>query len=363
MTYFPDTVPRCAACSITLERRAVIGRLADPDLFLRSPEVIRTSRGQYIAAVPNVERQGISVFDRGGRFVRTIGGYGGGPGEFRRVSTIALGANDSLYVVHDYFRMSVFDSTGHYVRGVPHLGARVDGIMPVQGALVVNANVRSDELVGIPLHVVDLDGRHLRAFGDLNVMAPYGGTDRVFNAGDGDGRTVWVAENNQYRFDRIDTYGRKLRVIGVAAPMSWYSITYMTREDYLTHNARAKAVVVSSSPEKVARPAWPPPFRVSGVHAPGNGLLFVSLNVPADEWEQVELEYEDLPGEVRLTDGARGKLYRTIIDVIDIESGEVRARTQVDGQAYLTNDGTLVRIAVTDAGLIQVETYAVQFTS
>lgn len=360
MTYFPDTVPACQTCSLTLEPLTVIGRLTDPVLFPRFPEVLRTSRGEYIGATLRFQPPEIVVFDREGQFVRTVGRQGEGPGEFRRVTAIALGADDSLYVGHESLRTSVFDSTGTYVRSLSPMGAFVEGILPMQDALVVNAAERSAELAGIPLHVVDLEGNYLRSFGDLNVMAPYGSTERVFSSGEAG--TVWVAEKGNYRLENLDTYGRKLRVIGVAPPASWYTVTHMTREGYLAHMAEAIIIKWSVPVERPTRPEWPPPFRISGIHAPGNGLLFVSLHVAADDWEEVELEYLDLPGEFMHTDGTKEKLHRTIIDAIDVETGEVRARTEVDGLAYLTNDGTLVRVGVTDIGLVYAETYTVRFS-
>ena len=61
----------------------------------------------------------VSVFDAGGRFLRSIGRQGGGPGEFTFPSGIALLPDGSL-VVNDGGRASlqIFDSRGAFVRSI-----------------------------------------------------------------------------------------------------------------------------------------------------------------------------------------------------------------------------------------------------
>jgi hypothetical protein len=59
----------------------------------------------------------VYTFDSLGRFVRTIGRAGAGPGEMRVPSTLAIGPGDSLWVVDDVNRRYVvFDTAGAFVR-------------------------------------------------------------------------------------------------------------------------------------------------------------------------------------------------------------------------------------------------------
>ena len=55
----------------------------------------------------------VRLFERDGRYVRTIGRRGGGPGEFRRVNGIAVDSANRLWVNNQgNLRYSVFDSSG-----------------------------------------------------------------------------------------------------------------------------------------------------------------------------------------------------------------------------------------------------------
>ncbi len=68
--------------------------------------------------------QTFKVFDRAGRFVRTVGRQGGGPGEFRQVAGVARTRDQHLVVV-DFMgaRISVIDTAGVLVRSYPTTAA------------------------------------------------------------------------------------------------------------------------------------------------------------------------------------------------------------------------------------------------
>src|SRR5690606_4163693 len=79
----------------------------------------------------------ILVFDRAGRFVRSIGKRGGGPGEFQSPQNLVLSADGRL-VVGEGRGFSIFRTDGTFERFVPggqglggmmldHLAAHPDG--------------------------------------------------------------------------------------------------------------------------------------------------------------------------------------------------------------------------------------------
>jgi hypothetical protein len=59
----------------------------------------------------------LRFFDSTGRFIRSAGGEGEGPGEFRRISWIGRGAGDSLWVSDEVLgRLQIFSPDGTFVR-------------------------------------------------------------------------------------------------------------------------------------------------------------------------------------------------------------------------------------------------------
>lgn len=78
-------------------------------------------------AVANGGTGEIRIYDAEGRYVRTVGRSGEGPGEFRSIGWIALRPPDSI-VAGDIRlrRITVFDGRGNYVRTVTTLGPSRD---------------------------------------------------------------------------------------------------------------------------------------------------------------------------------------------------------------------------------------------
>lgn len=67
--------------------------------------------------VANAGAQELQLFDASGRHLKTAGGEGDGPGEFRRLTRIRRGAGDSIYAFDSQERrISVFDPAGAFVR-------------------------------------------------------------------------------------------------------------------------------------------------------------------------------------------------------------------------------------------------------
>jgi hypothetical protein len=85
-------------------------------VFRGITSVIRTSDGNIVAA----DNNRLKFYDQTGKFIRSTGGTGGGPGEFSYLSQVRLMAGDSIYA-YDLDRSlgAVFTPSGKFVRNSP----------------------------------------------------------------------------------------------------------------------------------------------------------------------------------------------------------------------------------------------------
>lgn len=131
-----------------------------------------------------VELNKISVFDRQGRFVTTIGHQGDGPGEFRRVSSIALDYDSKLVYVASGMKLLVYSFDNKllaekmyrmpigYVHVLNHqptiiserIGVKVPGGYANQTQLY-RLNQNLDVLDSIPFRTILLDEIAVGGFG------------------------------------------------------------------------------------------------------------------------------------------------------------------------------------------------------
>jgi hypothetical protein len=189
---------------------------AEQQLFrVRHPR--RRSDGSIVLL--NAGTDEVRTYTSEGRFIRAIGRAGSGPGEFRSPSSLWLGADDSMFVA-DFERISVFDSSGAFVRshafGLAFPEARLDDGSYLRTAYAPGADptrlglsrpdyalVRSTadgtfmdtitRVAGAEFYRQSPDGRRI-----VNYRAPFGAQriltshrDRIYT-GDGESWEVWI---------------------------------------------------------------------------------------------------------------------------------------------------------------------------
>jgi hypothetical protein len=183
--------------------------------------------------VADVQAGEVRVFDAAGRHLRTIGGPGHGPGEFRRISGMDWGPDGRLRVMDgELARLSVFDrdgaSQGSHDRPagfvmipwrgrVDHHGRVYDvGMAPVGDDRRV-AVVRFDAAMApldtlvLPPHETPTFDRSDEAGGRArSVRVPFAPTQVWHIAADG---TVWVGVTDEYRLHQLAFSGDTLRIV------------------------------------------------------------------------------------------------------------------------------------------------------
>jgi hypothetical protein len=172
---------------------------------------VKDSRGRFFVA-PMYEPGQIAVFDADGRFLRTIGHKGGGPGEFEEIRRLHVGPGDSLYVSHDFTRLSVF---------TPELEFKRTWVLKTvsfaPGPFVIRANgqmlaLRFGGRGGTedhPMRTFQPDGTPVNGFGEQTRFT----TGRQYAALAVTGQTVWAGVMTRYELDLFDVSGRHMRTL------------------------------------------------------------------------------------------------------------------------------------------------------
>ena len=134
-----------SACSVSSAPRLEVGSVDGPEatrLFSVS-DAVRLPGGGI--AVADGGSQEIRVFSADGRHIASFGGKGDGPGEFQRITTLALTPNETLVAYdRDRLRVSEFSMDGELVGatavGLPEINGEPTvptGLVPTRGGRLV----------------------------------------------------------------------------------------------------------------------------------------------------------------------------------------------------------------------------------
>lgn len=207
--------------TVSIHRVAVLRGGGDgASLTLGSP-IVRDSRGRYYAAALT-NRGKIAVFDPHGRFVRTMGRQGGGPGEFINVRRLFVSPGDSLFAVDLSERISVFSPEHRFIRSFRVPGTVHDIAFPPGGRLILSivspANVPA-------LMVTNRSGARVGVLGSRSDDL----RDRPRLLTLADAGRVWAAFSNRYHLELLDLSGRAQRNLRRRLP--WFSPDRPERRD------------------------------------------------------------------------------------------------------------------------------------
>ncbi len=223
-----------------------IGMLDGPPQyqFGRVTGAVRLDDGTVV--VGDDQSKDLRFFDRTGRYLKTVGREGGGPGEFKAVGSLAA-LGDSL-VVGDYNnrRVSVFAPDGKLVRAVPlDAGGSEDFTIPVgylgDGSVLLSSagtfdggsksgvsrdSVRYLRLApsgGAPREVGRFVGSEMfvQSEGDAVMVGPraFGRSAEISVVPDG----FFYGSSDTYQIGRYDASGRLLRL--VRRPLATRAVT------------------------------------------------------------------------------------------------------------------------------------------
>lgn len=264
------------------------------------------------------------VYDDSGRFIGTLGTLGDGRADFVDPLFARLGPGDSIWVFDGTRRAQVFSPEREHVRTVPLPVAPWDAVVLRGGRIALTPALFGQPL---PFWVLDADGMVIRRVGTDDSQVP---TPRRIIAGS-DG-TVWLlAMTHQFHLQQWDLYGNQLKEI-TAAP-SWFQ-AYDEMQGPDAASGRA--------PQAAVQDGW----------VDTDGRIWIVGKVADPNWR--EGLGESVGGSASITDG--DKVYDTVVEVRDGESGEVIAESRFDGAyPFSAEPGVLMRVRTTPAGWHRAE--------
>jgi 6-bladed beta-propeller len=106
--------------------------------------------------VTDWDKKAILKYDPSGKYVRTIGRQGQGPGEFQNLSVVRFDRDGALYVTDlSAQRISFFDKDGTYLRQIPIPDVFEDLYVAAKGGYVSSRTIPAENEGGMGFKIVD----------------------------------------------------------------------------------------------------------------------------------------------------------------------------------------------------------------
>ena len=189
----------CDSCVITLDTILTIGGLEGRGLHVISYFSLAAvdRRGRILVMDPT--QPDFSVFDSTGAFVRSVGRFGGGPGEYESLSLIDVGPR---YIhVFDYEKSRTLLDHDFEVVRVDRLPANVFSTVVTEADDVVFiGDVGTPLAAGHQLHILRASGE-LESFGDDASVYRGRSPRRVVASADGE-ESLWAVRTDSNRVTR-----------------------------------------------------------------------------------------------------------------------------------------------------------------
>lgn len=217
----------CPECEIRVETVMQLGDDSGPGMVgSENVFVARDAQGRYYLHSYDPGRVAIRVFSETGQFLTTFGSLGQGPGEFQMISAIRPDDEGGV-VVYDIAqrRMSTFSSSHEFVESLQlDLLPGFDLTRLSNGQVVLAGDYRRPSLIGVPLHLLGVDGRLIRSFGESASFYPGSGGHSYRIAKHGD-IGVWATPDGSLLLDLWSLDGVRL------ASLHRGSLQLLTSED------------------------------------------------------------------------------------------------------------------------------------
>lgn len=320
---------RCSDCRIQFQQVAVVGKSGDPVAPMQRSKLAADSRGRIYVA-PTYDAGVIAMYDSSGRFLRSFGRAGSGPGEFSAgITQIVVGPDDRIHVFeHSRHTVLAAGLEGVESVGVLSLNPVSALLLPAGGLVVQHLDISGGE-DGV-VRVVTREGHVVASFDQVDraeATDPWAAVRVIAHSADGH---IWSARVNRYEITEWTVDGRAMRIVRRDA--SWF---------------RPWSGVEPREPlEKAPRP------RITSLYHDARGRLWVLLRVADENWTPRATRGEG----ARHRREDRSQFYDSVIEVIDIENAVLLAAMRIgDPLTAFVGGGHLIYGArETEAGEVQL---------
>ena len=308
----------CERCRIAFDTVVTIGGLDGPGLHVvaRPSKVAVDRLGRIIVTVTPIPE--ISVFDSKGRFLRTVGRSGEGPGEYRAISHVNAGPGYIHVFAHSQGRV-LLDYDFNVVRMDRFPGQVNSSFVTESDDVIFSADVPTQRAVGHKFHILSPSGEMTSFGGEGSV---YRGRSSTFYKLTGDGaNTVWA-------------------VRGGANIATRWTLTPEPRVE------REFARQLEAFDDGRSDPPMFPSSWNMGLMLDGDGLWIV--------WRAPDLEWgERVPAGSPMTEAPPRLEYDGWLDLVDPDTGLTIARHRNDGHLLGFAQGSRYIVAYheTDEGV------------
>jgi hypothetical protein len=211
-----------------LEDLSISGEDKEGNIILYEPRLSLVDDKENIYIIESKD-QVIKVFGSDGKYIKTIGAKGSGPGEFKSVAYLAVTKDGKLIAMDETSRRtSFFDSSGRFLKSFQWRTSYYNFIMIKSSSYIISEIVYSGDRQFRQLFVkeVDFNGKEIRSYGEFTASEPkiirqgkyrhYFSqpvwTESIF-AGDKDRGLFYHCVNNKYIIEVYDTSGKLFRKI------------------------------------------------------------------------------------------------------------------------------------------------------
>ncbi|MGQ0765028.1 MAG: 6-bladed beta-propeller [Gemmatimonadota bacterium] len=324
----------CARCELTFQPAAALVTPSDTtDGF---PIAVRADRqGRFW-----VFRRGDvpALFDGNGKFLRTLGRRGRGPGEFLMAYDLLVAGNDTIVVMDvSGARATVYLSSLTPVRYVTLPNQMLDPIViSWPNSIVSGGTLPTPDGIGRQLHRISFAGREGRVLKSFGPDEGEVGPDASYLA---------------YQFPAPVRNGAFWSI----AFASFDMFQWKTDGTLIRALQRRPAWFSKPSPMDYNWKTEPPPPHIAAIHEDSAGLIWVFVRVAARTWREawpgVPESVREVPGRLIQSD----KLYATTVEVINPGTRRVVARKTFDRYVISAlSDRRAAFYEVDDAGMARI---------
>ena len=286
-----------------VEGLSIGGEDEDGNIILFQPLFFAVDDSENIY-ISESQDQVIKVFGSNGKYIKTIGAKGSGPGEFQMILSLDVTKDGKLLVTdHSARRTSFFDSSGKFLTSFQWRKGYYIFILTKSSSYIIGERAISGvrQFGFIYAKEIDFEGKEIGSYGEFTMPEPLivrqGGSThysslpvsrRSLFAGDKDREWFYHCLNNKYIIEVYDTSGNLFRKID--RPYEPVPFTYKDVKEY---RARFETHP-SNEVKKAVRDMRMPKVKnvVAKMHVDDNSNLWVRTNEVKEEGDVTLTAYD-----------------------------------------------------------------------